>query len=213
MELFIDDHKVETEFVGDGTLEDTLRQAQSDICAPGRMVVTVRCDDQDVPANDMASTLEKTASSFDRIEIFTSTQGDLVKETMTHAAESLTKTEAECDRIADCLTEGKTSDAMEALGHCMAVWRQIHDGVSKSIQILQLNPTEVQINGEPLIDVIARPKDILLQVKQALESQDHVLLADTLKYEFSDVMREWHAVLATIRKQADTCDGSPGTSS
>jgi hypothetical protein len=213
MELFIDDDRVDAESVGNGTLEETLHHVQSNLCAPGRMVVALRCDDQDVPADNMVSTLKKPVSSFEQIEVFTSTQGELVKETMTHASASLSQTEAECDRIADCLTEGKTAEAMEALGNCMAVWQQIHDGISKSIQILQLNAAQMEINGEPLMDVVAKPMDVLLQVKQALESQDHVLLADTLKYEFSDVMREWHAVLAAIRKHADTCDASAGTSS
>ena len=131
------------------------------------------------------------------------TQGELVQDTMVQAGTSLTETEAECDRIADCLTEGKTAEAMEALGKCMAVWQQIHDGVSKSLQLLRLDVTQIEIDGEPLIDLIARPKDVLLQVKQALECQDHVLLADTLKYEFSDVIREWHTVLAVIRRHAD----------
>ena len=203
MELFIDDHQVDAESVGDGTLGDALRHVQATLCSPGRLVVSLRCDGQEIPAGDMASTLDQPVSSFQQLEISTSTQGELVQDTMVQAGTSLTETEAECDRIADCLTEGKTAEAMEALGKCMAVWQQIHDGVSKSLQLLRLDVTQIEIDGEPLIDLIARPKDVLLQVKQALECQDHVLLADTLKYEFSDVIREWHTVLAVIRRHAD----------
>ena len=208
MELFIDDHEVDSESVGDGTLGDALRHVQATLCAPGRLVVSLRCDGQDIPAGEMAGTLNQPVSSFQQLEISTSTQGELVQETMTQAGTSLTETEAECDRIADRLIEGKTAEAMEALGNCMAVWQQIHDGVSKSIQLLELDVTRMEIGGEPLIDLIARPKDVLLQIKQALECQDHVLLADTLKYEFSDVIREWHAILGLIRRHAD-----PGESS
>ena len=92
---------------------------------------------------------------------------------------------------------------MEALGQCMAVWQQIHDAVSKSIQMLQVDPEQMGINAERLIDVIAKPKEVLLQVKEALESQDHVLLADTLKYEFGDVAQQWHAVIGRIRQEAE----------
>ena len=212
MELFIDDHQVDAESVGDGTLGDALRHVQATLCSPGRLVVSLRCDGQDIPAGEMAGTLNQPVSSFQQLQISTSTQGDLVQETMTQAATSLSRTEAECDRIADCLTEGKTAEAMEALGNCMAVWQQIHDGVSKSVQLLQLDVTQMEIGGEPLIDLIARPKDVLLQVKQALECQDHVLLADTLKYEFSDVIREWHAVLTTIRTYAEPRQASTDAS-
>ena len=209
MELFVDDRRVNAGSVPDGTLEDALRHIQSDLCPPGRVVVGLRCDDRDVPAGDMASTLKKPASSFGRVEVLTSTQRELVGETMTQASTSLSQTEAECERIADCLIEGKTAEAMEALGDCMTVWQQIHDGVSKSIEMLRLNAAQVEINGTPLIDAIGKPKEVLLQVKQALESQDHVLLADTLKYELADVMQEWHAVLAAIRQQADVSEASP----
>ena len=80
MKLFIDDHKVDAEPVGDGTLGDALRHVQATLCSPGRLVVSLRCDGQDIPAGEMASTLNRPVSSFQQLEISTSTQGELVQE-------------------------------------------------------------------------------------------------------------------------------------
>ena len=203
MELFIDECRTDLKGPVSGTLEEVLRQVQSGLCPPGRLVVAVHCDGEAIPANDMAATLKKPISSFERLEVFTSTPGELVAETMAQASVSLAQTEAECQQVADCLAEGRTAAGMEALGQCMTVWQQIHDAVGKSIQMLEMDPEQMDINAERLIDVIAKPKEVLLQIKEALESRDHVLLADTLKYEFSDVAQQWHAVIGRIRQEAE----------
>ena len=203
MELFIDERRTDPEGPVTGTLEEILRQVQSGLVTPGRLLVSVRCDGEAIPANDMAATLKRPISSFERLEVFTSTPGELVADTMEQATVSLTQTEAACQQVADYLAEGNTAAGMEALGQCMTVWQQIHDAVGKSIRLLQVDPEQMEVNAERLIDIIARPKEVLLQIKEALESQDHVLLADTLKYEFSDVARQWHAVIGRIRQEAE----------
>ena len=45
---------------------------------------------------------------------------------------------------------------------------------------------------------------VLLRVKEALQSQDHVLLSDTLKYEFSEVAQQWQDVIASIQERAQS---------
>ena len=203
MEIFIDERRTNLEDPVSGTLEEILRGVQSGLVTPGRLLVSVRCDGEAVPADAMAATLKKPISSFERLEVFTSTPEELVADTMEQASVSLTQTEAACQQVADYLAQGNTAAGMEALGQCMTVWQQIHDAVGKSIQMLQVDPEQMEINAERVIDLIARPKDVLLQIKEALESQDHVLLADTLKYEFSDVAQQWQAVIGRMRQEAE----------
>jgi hypothetical protein len=51
--------------------------------------------------------------------------------------------------------------------------------------------------------MIGKPKNVLLQIKSALQARDHVLLADILQYEFSEVTKSWHDLIAGLRREAE----------
>ncbi len=203
MRISVDDHLLEADFADVGTVEDALRQVQSSVCAPGHIVVALRCDGENVPTNDMGPTLAKSASTLDLLEVFTGPRTTLVRDAMNEASAALARTEEGCQRVADLLTEGNTAEGIQTLGECLRVWQQIHDAVSQSIQMLEIDSTQVTVNDEPLATLVRRPKDVLLQVKQALESQDHVLLADIMQYEFETVTRQWHDIVNCLRQCAE----------
>ncbi len=205
MELYIDETKVEIGLPASEPLENVLRHSQVKLYEAGRLVIGLRCDGNDVPAHEMADTLRRQASSFERLDVVTSTKYDLVAEAMDQAAVSLTQTEEACQRIADGLSEGKTAESMRALGDCLSVWQQIHEAIGKSIAMLEMDAQTTLVGGERLVDVVNKPMVVLLRVKEALQSQDHVLLADTLKYEFSEVAQQWQDVIANIQGRAQSC--------
>jgi len=208
VEVFVDDNKVDAAFASEGTVEDALRRVQSDLCPPGRMVIRLSCNGEDIRSDAMAATLRKPASSFERLDVFTDVKGALVAEAMIQAATSLEQTEAECGRVAELLTEGKIAEGVDTLGECIGAWQQIHEAVAKSIQMLELDVEKTTFNDERLIEMISRPKEALLQIKDALRSQDHVLLADVLQYELNDVTGQWHAIIAELRKRAEDLSAS-----
>lgn len=203
MKISVDEQLLEGDFADAGTVEDALRQVQSSACAPGHIVVGLRCDGEDVPTNDMGATLAKSTSTLDLLEVFTGTPIALVVDAMNQASAALEGTEEGCQRVADLLTEGNTAEGIKTLGECLRVWQQIHDAVSQAIQMLEIDSTQVTVNDEPLATLVGRPKGVLLQVKQALESQDHVLLADIMQYEFETVTRQWHDIVNCLRQCAE----------
>ncbi|MGB2985358.1 MAG: hypothetical protein WBE26_05695 [Phycisphaerae bacterium] len=206
MDVFVDDKRVDETFVGDGAIEDALRHVQSNLCAPDHLVVGIRCDGQDITGDTMVTTLRKCASSFGRLDVFTGARETLVTEAMDQASACLTDTADACQRVAELFTEGKTVEAAEQLGECLNVWQQIHEAVAKSLEMLQLDPEKITINDEPMIELIRRPKETLLQVRDALRIQDYVMLADILQYEFREVTELWHAIIAKLREEGKKGD-------
>jgi len=203
VQLYVDDRRVDDESVSTGTIEDILRLVQAKLCAPGRMVIGVRVDGDPVPGEAMPATLRQLAPSVDRLEVFTSTKERLVSDALAQASASLTETGTSAGFIADLLIEGKTCEATEDLGACLRVWQQVHEAVGKSIELLELDLDHTTIADEPLAVVIGRPKEVLVQIRDALVARDLVLLADILKYEFADVTETWQAVIARIRQAAE----------
>lgn len=203
MQVFVDDKRIDEEGIEGNTLGDALRHVQSHLPAAKKIVAGVLCDGETIAADDMVATLEKPLSQFERVDVITSTKEDLVIEVMTHASSSLEESETASQRVAKLLTEGKSAAARESLAECLRTWQQIHDAVAKSLSILQLDPETITIHEEPLIEALGKPREVLLQVKDALVAGDEVLLADILQYEFTDVVQTWHAILARIRQQAE----------
>jgi len=208
LDILIDDALVDSGFIDNQTVAQTLRHLQQNICAPGQVVVALRCDGEDVAADHMTAALARSAANLDKLEVFTSTKERLVVDAMSQASAVLDKTEAACDAIADLLTTGKTAQGMQDLGECLRHWQQVHQAVGHAIQMLQIDVENTTLAGRPLAEVVARPRDVLLQIKRALESADHVLLADVMRYELGGVTDAWFSIIAMLRRRAEEHDDS-----
>jgi hypothetical protein len=204
VDVFVDDQAVVEAPRRNATVADTVRHVQMSVCRPGRLVVRLRCDGVDVLADDMANTLKKNTSAFSRLELFTSTPHALVLDAMDQASTSLQETEDACTRVAELLTEGKTSEGMNTLGECLRIWQQVHLAVTKSVEMLRMDVEQITIRDEPLADVIRKPREVLVQIRDALLHHDHVLLADVLHYELSEVTHQWFAIIARVREEAES---------
>ena len=203
MELFVDQKKMPADALEATTVEDLLRQIQTRLCQPGQVVVKVRCNGEDVPPGEMEPTMKEPTSAFDTLEVFTSTRGTLVTEAMRQARASLEETNAECVSIASRINEGKIAEAIESLGDCLKVWQQVHEAVCHCIEMLKLDVKATELDGKTLEELITGPKEVLLQIKQALVAQDHVLLADVLRYEFENVSGQWQRVITYLEQQGE----------
>jgi hypothetical protein len=202
VEIFVDDDPRREAFADADTLHQVLLHIQAEMCAPGDVVVSIRCDGQDVPSGDMAAVLRQPASSIERLEVFTGTRHQLVLDAMDQAAACLSDTDTECQRVAGMLNEGNVVEAAEALGRCLGVWQQVHDAVAKSFEMLQLNADRTKIRERPLVELMSKPKEVLVQVRDALQVRDYVMLADILQYEFHDVTTQWHEIITILRTEA-----------
>jgi hypothetical protein len=80
---------------------------------------------------------------------------------------------------------------------------QIHEAMGKSIEMLQIDVEQATVNDKRLIELIVKPKETLLQVKEALQARDYVLLADILQYEFPEVLEQWRALLGKLKREAE----------
>ena len=209
MQVFVDDKLIDEEGIEGNTLGDALRHVQSSLPASDKIVAGILCDGETIASDDMIASLEKPLAEFERVDVITSTKEDLVIDVMTHASSSLEESETASQRVAQLLTEGKSTDAREVLAECLRTWQQIHDAVAKSLSILQLDPETIMVRDEPLIDALGKPRGVLLQIKDALVVGDEVLLADILQYEFADVVQTWHAIIARLRRQAEDLRDKP----
>lgn len=204
MDLYIDGVRIDDDFLPTGTLEEAIRDVQKSRCPAGRIVVSFACDGETAEPAQVPVLLQRPAGGFDRLELSTSTPAAVVTDTMDRAGETLGHVEDALQQIAAMLIEGRPDEAMTGLGECTRAWQQIHTAIAQSVALLGINPDQFVVKGGTLTEAMTQPRAALVQVRDALEAQDHVLLADVLQYEFSDAMREWHAVIEHVRGAAKT---------
>jgi hypothetical protein len=202
VELFVNDARVEDFRCEAATLGDAIRQVQDACCPAGHIVVAFRCDGLEIPAHEMDAQLQRPAAEFKRLEVLTGTQSQLVRDAMTQAHEALDATAEELGSIADQITAGQIVEGVESLARSLNVWQQVHEAIAKSIQMLRLDPEGMEVEGESLVHAIRRPKDMLLQIKDALVAKDYVLLSDVLHYEFEQTIGTWRAIIGEIQRLA-----------
>lgn len=203
MEVLLDGKEISKSITAEGTLKDAILQMQQDMCPPDHLVIKIQCNGQEIVGEEMETSLSKPVSSYEKLEVTTSSRENLITDAMSQASLSLQETETNCQQVAAMLTEGNSAEGIEALGKCLQIWQQIHEAVGKSIIMLGIDPDNIMIQGESFETVISKPKDILMQIKQALKAQDYVLLADILQYEFKEVTDQWHLIIAKIRQEAE----------
>ncbi len=203
MDIFINDDKLDAPTSDEQTVQDAVMLIQESHCPKGHIVMGIMCDGVPVEGGKMAEAMARPAVELERLDVITSTKESLVTDAMVQAAATLQETENACQRVAELVSEGKSQEAVVLLGQCLSVWQQIHEAVAKSIAMLDLDADSVTIRDESLAAILGKPKGVLLQLKSALEAQDHVLLADILQYEFSEVTDSWHAVISMLRSEAE----------
>lgn len=203
MNFFLDDRIIEPEAGEGATLEAVFRSIQGALDDANRIVVSFRCDGEEMVGPPMIAALRKPADSFLRIDAYTTTKPELVLETMTHADESLDEVEVDSEEVAKMLVQGRSADAIPKLGVCLKIWQQVHDALTKSLALLDLDPAQLDVRDQTFDAAMTRPRDVLLQIKNALLAQDYVLLADVLQFEFSEVTEIWHAMITRVREEAE----------
>ncbi len=204
MDVFVDDNKVDFATRGSETLESAVKRLQRDACRKDHVVVAVRCDGLHLTGEELSQAMERPIDDVRCLEVATTTPAALVRAAAEEAAQMLETVDEQRRRSAECFSQGKTADGITALTACLGVWQQVHDAATKSIHMLDLDPAEVRVSGEPLEKALALPMDRLQTVRDALKAQDFVLLADVLEYEFDEVVRQWQALLEAIGELART---------
>lgn len=207
MEVFVDATRVDFAPAAESTVEEMLREVQQHHCPPGRIVVGIRCDGREVAPGAMASTLRQNAGEMQRIDVVTGTAEELVIDALQQATRSLDDSEDASRRAADLLVEGQTREGIQLLGECSQVWKQVHDALSRSIEMLNVDVASLEVRDLSFQQAIERPRDVLQQIKQALQAQDYVTLADVLQYEFIEAAELWRVLIATILRRAERAQG------
>lgn len=202
MEVYLDETRVDHVFDPGESLERGLRAVHGRYGSGDRIIVGVKCDGVHLLNEGLHEALQKPVGAFRCIEIVTAAPCVLASEALGEARRSLGDVDARRVQIAAHFSAGRIREGMSGLGEMLSVWQQVHDVVAKSVQMISDDLASMRVEGESIEDVLDAPRRQLMQIRDALQTQDFVMLADLLEYEFGEAVQSWSRVIDALDQRA-----------
>lgn len=166
----------------------------------GRLIVEVSVDGSQWSEQRLASP-EAQASNADVVCLTSAAPAEMVRETFADAAEALGVADDLQQEAAELLQAGQHRVSMDKLQEAISIWLSVQQAIVKSAQLIGLNLDDVVVNETPLTASISRLNERLQVVRSALHENDQIGLADTLLYEFPEVVGEWRDILDDLQQR------------
>jgi len=196
MDILIDDVRLSSPVPADATVADVIALAKDQLDPQQSIIVGVRREGELVASNEIEAVLDQRVDRIDRLELLTGDPRAIVLETLTQSQLAFEQTFHEVTRVADQLADGSVADAMARLLDCVAAWSGVHQAIMQGGALLDIDFENLVIESRPLIDWMSDLAARLQDIKSAIANQDHVLLADILRYEIDETLRAWQRFLA-----------------
>lgn len=202
MEIFVDDKPCPIDVSASQTVGDVLDQILQQARAAGRAVLSVRIDGAEIDGEGLARVLADKTDAYARLDFVTGMAADLAVDALSRVQAMLMELRPAGEQAVEKLNQGQTAEAMDLLGHYFDGWRQAHQAVSQSAQLLHVDLGAMSVDGAPVSDLFKQAVEQLGQLKEALESRDHVTVADILSYEFGETTERWIKLVEAIKDAA-----------
>jgi hypothetical protein len=156
----------------------------------GRFVVSLRCDGQAVGQQELASILQTPAQSYDRLDLQTQPVKALVCGAIEQAIAVLEDSTHAREKAADFLAAGQQEPAMRELQRFMQAWKQIHQTLVVSAQVLHIDLDAIRVGDTALTDVLEALKTQFTNLHEAMVQADFVVVGDILRYELAEPLSQ-----------------------
>ena len=188
------------------TVAEFIESARQSLAGSGRMLIALRCDENEVGPDQLDSLLTEPVSRFGRLDLTSDHPGRVVEDILLHARSCLSQSFELVQDASTKFCSGECVDAMTALIACIQSWGQVHEAIVKGGQLMRIDFETLLIRGRSVQAWLSGLVDRLREIKGAVESNDLVLLADMLKYELDESLQEWEGfvdgLIDHVRKSA-----------
>ncbi len=203
MHIYVDDNPFAVSDLAGKSLRQVAQEIRQDLTPRKRMLVAIYADGQLVPSGELENVLDAPAGKFERVDFQSAVPQTLAREVLLQARELVAEATPICQQAGEMLSAGQTARAMELLGNCFGVWNQVQESMSRSVELLGLDLSAMQVDGRRADEQLMEFVNQLRQVKDALENRDYVQLSDILQYELQDVAVRWQSLLDHVLEQID----------
>jgi hypothetical protein len=195
MAIYLDDEAVD---LPGEDLGAVLAAARDRLEPEGRVVVEVAMEGQTLDAQALEQQDQIPVVDGAEVRLYTADPVELSVETLGQVRTALAHAgELQAD-AADLLQRDDADTALGKVAEAVQVWLQVQQAVLHAALLAEVELDELNVAGEPVSgytdELIAR----LTELRDAIQAHDTVALADTLAYEWPDIVDRWDRVIGAL---------------
>jgi hypothetical protein len=198
MKVLLDDMPCE---VNATTVGEALDAASAVAEQRGRLIVDVSVDGTRWTESDLSSP-DRTDAAAEVVQFTSAAPRELVRQTFADAADALTDADDLQRETAQLLQADHRSVSLDKLNEAISIWLQVQEAIVKGSQLVGLDLNAVVL-PRPIGESITALNQRLEAVHGALARNDVIALADTLLYEFPEVVEEWRGILDELQRHLE----------
>ncbi|MEM1107148.1 MAG: hypothetical protein AAGH99_00470 [Planctomycetota bacterium] len=196
MQVTMDEQSIDLTGPSLGELLDAARQRLAD---GGRVVVEVAIDGHKLDEQQITDRQGEDVAGLD-VRFTSADPKSLAVETLEQVRGRLNDAEESQKEAADLLQRDQTQNALKKVGESIEAWLQVQQAVLHSTVLLGVNLDEVRVGDEPAYALTTQALDRLTDVKEFIQAQDTVALADALEYEWPETTAKWYTLIDELIK-------------
>ena len=186
--------------IATGSLGDVLLAAQKELEPLGRIIVEVLLDGQPLIGDQLFDRQEEPLGDM-TLNLITANPRELVVDTLGEIHRMLQVAGEQQNEAADFLQRDDQRAALERIGESMTIWQQTERAVRESAQIMEVSLEDLVIDAFTFSELTADLIERLSGLRDLLQANDFVAVADTLQYEWPDVTMRWQKAIEKLMEQ------------
>ncbi len=202
MIVTLDNQRVETQAQDGATLGDVVQQvrAEHDDC----LIVSVSVNGTPLSDADLEQTLAQPISPETQVDLETGDPRALTRDALRGLAIEFKNVGQKHPEIADRLGSNEASVGVQEVGQVIQLWQTSFRVFGQCSGLLGDDLTQWPYEGQPIQAWFEEVVGKLVEVREALEARDMVLLADLVRYEMPPLCDQWRTLLYDLADRVAT---------
>lgn len=168
---------------------------------PDRIIVRIERDGTLLQGEALDAALAAPLEPQAQLTLTTEDPRSLVARALREVADSLRQAAGQSTMAADVFEQGDTAAAMDAIQPTLTPWRELQQVIQQAGALLGEPWLMQELDGQPLHVHLAALAGRLRDMRDALTTQDGVLLTDVLRYELPELAGQWAGQLERLASQ------------
>ncbi|NLE30453.1 MAG: DUF348 domain-containing protein [Phycisphaerae bacterium] len=188
------------------TVGDILNEVRASLLDHGRMIVTIICDGQTVTPDQITETLAQPVEKYSSIDFQSADPNELLQNSLAACQEFMIAIRKDLAEVVDGFRQSRVQEAVKSMGPIFGLLNQMYQGVFGIFKLINRDPESVEFSWGTADQLFTGMVDQLRQIKQSLENNDYVQLADLLEYEMGTMLERWQELIDRMNTMVENAD-------
>jgi hypothetical protein len=209
MQLFIDQMPHTFRAAPETTVAQLLASMRSELLGAGRLVTAALWGGEPVSPAVEAELYKTTVVGPGLLELTSSPAQEVAVGLLRQVGRIFEPLQLQQNQIAGHLAAGRTGEAMGDLAIYVEAWQNAQNALAACGRLMRWRYEKMRFAEQTVEQHFEALAEQLRNIRDALESQDFVTLADVLTYELNDTLGLWAQMLDYLAHQAGRAAPQP----